>query len=156
MKKRLFRFTSKRNKAKKHLFHFALKRNEKIGSKTKFFGSETKQKYALLISLRSEAKNLKRKKRNFFYFFSHERAKRISFRFEAKNIFLRNRRTLGMAGLMTNGMRRLTGGRRFELKKKQKKRTIRDGGKAAPTWPVLVIRRHPQQMEQNSLTMQRV
>ncbi len=62
----------------------------------------------------------------------------------------------GMGGLMMNGTRRLTGGRRFGLNKKQKKGTIREGGKAVPTWPVLVIRRHPQQTKQNSLPMQRV
>jgi hypothetical protein len=48
----LFRFQA--NKAKKHLFRFALERNEKIES-------ETKRKYAVLISLWSEPKNSKRK-----------------------------------------------------------------------------------------------
>jgi hypothetical protein len=55
------------NKAKKRLFRFALKRNEKIGSETKRneakrknYESETERKYALLISLWSEAKNSKR------------------------------------------------------------------------------------------------
>jgi hypothetical protein len=59
-----------------------LKRNDKIGSKIKrdekYFGSETKRKYGVLISLWIEAKNLKRKirsekfeakksKQNFFF-----------------------------------------------------------------------------------------
>ncbi len=78
------------------------KRNE---AKRKIFGSKTKRKYALLISLWLEAKNSKRKeakrseKKN--NIFSRERAKRMrngsrfaSFRFEAKIFFLRNRRTL--------------------------------------------------------------
>jgi hypothetical protein len=55
-----------------------LKRSEKIGS-------ETKRKYALLISLWSEAKNSKRKEAE--KTFSREHAKRISFRFEAKSFF---------------------------------------------------------------------
>ncbi len=89
-KKLLFRLASKRNKAKDRLFRLALKRNEKIRSTTKrtkiFFGSKTKQKYALLILLWSEvqkfeAKRSKKKK------FSRERAKRISFRFKAKHFF---------------------------------------------------------------------
>jgi hypothetical protein len=72
--------------------------------KRKNIGSETKRKYALLISLWSEAKNSKRneaKRSEKNFFFSRERAKRMrngsrfaSFRFEAKNFFLRNRRTL--------------------------------------------------------------
>jgi hypothetical protein len=56
---------------------------------------------APLISLRSEAKNSKRKEAKKNIYFSRERAKRMrngsrfaSFRFEAKNFFLRNRRTL--------------------------------------------------------------
>ncbi len=88
MEKRLFRFTSKRNKAKKHLFRFALKRKRKL------FGSETKRKYALLISLRSEAKNSKRKEAKKNIYFSRERVKRMrngsrfaSFRFEGKTFF---------------------------------------------------------------------
>jgi hypothetical protein len=82
-----------------------LKRNEKIGSETKYFCKRNKAKKALLISLWSEAKNLKRKEakrsRKKKLFFSRERAKRMrngsrfaSFRFEAKKFFLRNRRTL--------------------------------------------------------------
>jgi hypothetical protein len=46
---------NKRKQSEKRLFRFALKRNEKIGSEMKRneknFGSETKRKYALLISL---------------------------------------------------------------------------------------------------------
>jgi hypothetical protein len=38
-----------------------LKQNEKIGSETKIFGSKTKRKYAVGISLWSKAKNSKRK-----------------------------------------------------------------------------------------------
>ncbi len=108
MKKHLFCFALKRNKAKKHFFCFALKRDEKIGSETKrseakrkIFGSETKRKYALLISLRSEAKNLKRKeakiseKKIFIFHVSVRNGSRFAwFRFEAKTFFLRNRRTL--------------------------------------------------------------
>jgi hypothetical protein len=80
-----------------------VKRSEKtfilfrFEAKPKSFISETKRNKALLISLWSEAKNSKRKK----IFFSRERAKRMrngsrfaSFRFEAKNFFLQNRRTL--------------------------------------------------------------
>jgi hypothetical protein len=62
--------------SEKRLFRFALKQNKKIGNKTKqkFFGSETKQKYAVLISLWSEAINSKRKeaKKNL-----RERAKKM-------------------------------------------------------------------------------
>jgi hypothetical protein len=77
-----------------------MKRSE---AKRKFFGSETKRKYALLISLRSEAKNSKQKEAKKNIYFSRERAKRMrngsrftSFRFEAKKVFLRNRRTLAV------------------------------------------------------------
>ncbi len=74
-------------------FHFEAKRKDRKRNeaKRKMFGSEIKRKYALLISLWSEAQNLKRKIK---FGFSRERAKRISFRFEAKNFFWRNRRTL--------------------------------------------------------------
>jgi hypothetical protein len=72
------------------------KQNEKE-AKRKIFGSETKRKYALLISLWSEAKNSKQKEEIFL----RERAKRMRngsrftpFRFEAKKFFSRNRRTL--------------------------------------------------------------
>ncbi len=59
------------------------------------FGSEIKRKYALLISLWSEAKNSKRNEaKRSEHFFSRERAKRMrngsrfaSFRFEAKSFF---------------------------------------------------------------------
>ncbi len=44
VKKRLFRFALKRNKAKKRLFCFALKRNGKIGSETKNFWKRNKAK----------------------------------------------------------------------------------------------------------------
>jgi hypothetical protein len=70
-------------------------------AKRKIFVSKTKRKKALLISLWSEAKNLKRKEAKKNLFFSSERAKRMRngsgfalFRFEAKKFFLRNRRTL--------------------------------------------------------------
>jgi hypothetical protein len=73
------------------------KRNE---AKRQIFGSKTKRKYSVFLSLWLEAKNSKRnevKKKKI----SRERAKRMrngsgfaSFRFEAKQIFKRNRRTL--------------------------------------------------------------
>jgi hypothetical protein len=44
-------FSFEAKQSKKRLFCFALKRNEKIGSETKNFGSETKQKHGVLISL---------------------------------------------------------------------------------------------------------
>jgi hypothetical protein len=56
------------------------KQNEKE-AKRKNFGSERKQKYALLILLWSEAKNSKRKEAKKKYFFSRERVKRRSFCF---------------------------------------------------------------------------
>ncbi len=57
------------NEAKKCLFRFALKKRSEVKQsktkrsevKRKNFGSETKRKYALLISLWSDAKNSKRK-----------------------------------------------------------------------------------------------
>jgi hypothetical protein len=70
---------------KKRLFCFALKRNEKIGS-------ETKQKYAVLISLWFEVKNSKQKevkKKLFFVRVSVRNESRFtSFHFEAKKTFL--------------------------------------------------------------------
>jgi hypothetical protein len=58
------------------------------------FGSKTKRKYALLISLWSEAKNLKQIEAKKNFSFSRKRAKRMrngsrfaSFRFEAKIFF---------------------------------------------------------------------
>jgi hypothetical protein len=84
-----------------------VKRSEKtfilfrFEAKRKIFVSETKRKKALFISLWSEAKNSKRKKAKrseikicFFTWACETHAKRISFRFEAKNFFLRNRLTL--------------------------------------------------------------
>jgi hypothetical protein len=56
-----------------------LKRNERSEAKRKNIGSEIKRK------------ETKKK-----FFFSREHAKRISFRFEAKNFFGRNRRTLAV------------------------------------------------------------
>ncbi len=71
-KRNLFRFDAK--KVFFHLFsHLKQNKNEmkrkpnSKEAKQKLFGSETKQKYALLISLWSKAKNLKRKaKKNIF------------------------------------------------------------------------------------------
>jgi hypothetical protein len=47
----------------------------KKDAKQKLFGSETKQKYALIISLWSKAKNLKRKAKKIYI--SRERTKRM-------------------------------------------------------------------------------
>ncbi len=64
-------------------FRFKVKQSVKtfisfrFEAKRKIFGSETKRKYALLILLRSEAKNLKRKEAKKNIYFSHERAKRM-------------------------------------------------------------------------------
>ncbi len=88
-----------------------VKRSEKtfisfrFEAKRKIFMSETKQKKALLISLWSEAKNLKwkdakRSEKKKFVFFSRERnaceTDLVSLRFALKRkiFFLRNRRTL--------------------------------------------------------------
>ncbi len=59
----LLRFEAKLSeKTKKRLFRFAQKRT--------IFESETKRKYAVLISLRSEAKNSKRKEANKIFVFT--------------------------------------------------------------------------------------
>jgi hypothetical protein len=88
VKKRLFRFTLKQDKAKKHLFRFALKR------KRKFFGSETKRKYDLLISLRSEAKNSKRKEAKKKYLFFTWACETDLVSLWSEKIFFGNQRTL--------------------------------------------------------------
>ncbi len=51
-------------------FHFEAKQKDRKRNEAKRqnFGSKTKRKYALLISLWSEAKNLKRKEAKFFFF----------------------------------------------------------------------------------------
>jgi hypothetical protein len=91
----------KRKQSKKTFISFRIEAKRKDWkrdeAKRKKFGSETKRKYALLISLWSEAKNSKRnkaKKSEKTFFFSRERAKRMrngsrfaSFRFEAKHFF---------------------------------------------------------------------
>jgi hypothetical protein len=90
------------NKAKKHLFRFTLKRKEKIGSETNKFWKRNKAKirsinFALVGSEKFEAK--RSKKINFFHVSVRNGSRFASFRFEAKNFFLRNRRTL-TAGTM--------------------------------------------------------
>jgi hypothetical protein len=80
----LFRFEAKQSEKTFFSFRFEAKRKDRKRNETKptIFGSETKRKYALLISLWSEAKNSKQneaKRREIF--FSRERAKRISFGF---------------------------------------------------------------------------
>ncbi len=96
-------FVSLRSKTrqKNFLFRFASKRNEKIGSETKNVWKRNKAKirsinFALVGSEKFEAKwsEKKRKKNSFSTWACETHAKRISFRFEAKNFFLRNRRTL--------------------------------------------------------------
>jgi hypothetical protein len=82
-------------------FHFEAKQSEKtfisvcFEAKRKIFGSETKRKYAVLISLRSEAKISKRKEAEKMFHVSVRNACETDLvSFEAKNFFLRNRRTL--------------------------------------------------------------
>jgi hypothetical protein len=71
-----------------------LKRND---AKRKIFGSETKQKYSVFISLWLEVKNSKRneaKKKKNVHVSVRNRSRFASFRFEAKKFLKRNRRTL--------------------------------------------------------------
>jgi hypothetical protein len=91
----LFRFEEKQSEEMFISFCFEAQRKDRKRNK-QFFGSEIKQKYALLISLWSEAKNSKRKeaKKQIFMWGCETHAKRISFRFEAKIFFLQNWRTL--------------------------------------------------------------
>ncbi len=92
-------FVSLRSKTKRKtliLFRFEAKQinRKRNKAKRKIFESETKRKYAVLVSLWSEAK---------FFFFSRECAKHMrngsrfaSFRFEAQNFFLRNFKSYGV------------------------------------------------------------
>jgi hypothetical protein len=93
----LFCFEVKQSEKMFILFCFEAKqKNRKQNeAKQKIFGSETKRKYAVLISLQSEAKRTEKIK------LSRERAKRMqnesrfaSFRFETIHFFCRNRRSL--------------------------------------------------------------
>jgi hypothetical protein len=66
-----------------------LTRNEKIESETKNVWKQTKQKYALLISLWSEAKNSKQKeaKKEKKIRVSVQNGSRLALFFEEKNFF---------------------------------------------------------------------
>jgi hypothetical protein len=73
---------------------FDHKQNE---AKRKIFGSETKRKYGVFISLWLEAKNSKRNEAKKNKIFSRERAKRISFRIVSlwsEKFLKQNRHTL--------------------------------------------------------------
>jgi hypothetical protein len=83
-----FRFEAKQSEKMFISFRFEAKRKNRKRNEAKrnIFESETKRKYAVIISLWSDAK--------FFFVFSRERAKHMqngsrfaSFRFEAKHFF---------------------------------------------------------------------
>ncbi len=102
-----FRFEAKQSEKTFFLFRFEAKRKDRKWNeeKQKCFGSKTKRKYALLVLLWSEAKNSKQKeaKTKIFMWACETHAKQVSFRFEAKKFFLRNRRTLGRIDRIKDG-----------------------------------------------------